>query len=377
MSVGDTSRFPEPIRRLREAGVAIWLDDLSRAKLTSGELAGLIKDFGVVGVTTNPTIFAKALHGPQYTDQLRILAGYGLLVDTAIERVTTDDVRAAADILRPIHEATGGRDGRVSIEVDPRLAHDADATVTAAQRLWSTVDRPNVFVKIPATAQGIPAIRRSLARGISINVTLIFSLARYAQVIEACHAGMGAALAAGRDVTAIRSVASFFVSRVDTAVDHELDAIGTPAALRLRGRAGIANARLAYDMFDRSLKSPGWRVLAEAGAHPQRPLWASTGVKNPAYRDTMYVEELVTDGVVNTMPTDTLRAVADHGAVRGDTVRPAVADARETLAALEAVGVRLGDITTRLEAEGVRAFEESWTGLTEAAAGRMRRARAS
>lgn len=351
-----------PTRRLSEAGVSIWLDDLSRERLRSGNLAALVAEKDVVGVTTNPTIFAAALaHGDAYDGALAELAGTD--VEAAVERITTDDVRAAADVLRPVYDRTDGVDGRVSIEVDPRLARDTEATVATARRLWSTVDRPNVLIKIPATVEGLDAITRVLADGISVNVTLIFSLERYRAVLDAFLAGLEQARANGHDLAPIASVASFFVSRVDSAVDAALEAVGTPEALELRGQAAIANARVAYGAYEEVLASDRWRALEAAGAHPQRPLWASTGVKNPAYRDTMYVDELVVAGVVNTMPEATLDAFADHGIVLADTVTGTADAARRTLDAVEALGVSLDEVTRHLEEEGVTKFETSWDEL--------------
>lgn len=355
---------PDPVADLTAAGVAVWLDDLSRDRLTTGGLAALARDKHVVGVTTNPTIFATAVSkGTAYDEQLASLAAAGASLDEAVLTVTTDDVRDAADVLRPVYEATGGVDGRVSIEVDPRLARDTDATIEQARVLWSRVDRPNVFVKIPATAEGLPAITQALSEGISVNVTLIFSLARYAEVLEAFLDGLERARAAGIDLAPIGSVASFFVSRVDTAVDARLDEIGSPEAAELRGTAAIANARLAYGVYQDVVAGPRWQQLAAAGAHPQRPLWASTGVKDKAYRDTRYVEELVVAGVVNTMPEATLDAVADHGEIRGDTVTGTQADAAALLDRIEAVGVSIDEVTAELEAEGVTKFEKSWQEL--------------
>jgi transaldolase len=340
------------------------LDDLSRERLRSGGLADLTTSRAVVGVTTNPTIFAGALAtGDAYDAQLAELAAAGTDVEAAVERITTDDVRAAADVLRPVYDATDGVDGRVSIEVDPRLARDADATVATAVRLWRTVDRPNVLIKIPATVAGLDAISRTLAQGISVNVTLIFSLARYRQVMDAFLSGVEQARDAGHDVTRIASVASFFVSRVDSAVDSALTAIGTPEAHDLRGRAAIANARLAYEAYEQVVQTDRWRTLEAAGAHPQRPLWASTGVKNPDYRDTMYVDELVAPGVVNTMPQATLDAFADHGVVLGNTVAGTYTASRSVLETIESFGVSLVEVTQRLEDEGVEKFEASWSDL--------------
>ncbi|WP_251151124.1 transaldolase [Cellulosimicrobium sp. Marseille-Q4280] len=370
---------PGPIEQLTQAGVSIWLDDLSRERLRSGNLADLVATRGVVGVTTNPTIFAAALSkGDAYDAQLAELAPAGTdaaAVEAAVERITTDDVRAAADLLRPLYDATDGVDGRVSIEVDPRLANeDAAATVEVAERLWRTIDRPNVFIKIPATLPGLEAITQTLAQGISVNVTLIFSLERYRAVMDAFATGLEQARAAGIDLGPIGSVASFFVSRVDTAVDAALEKVGSPEALDLRGQAAVANARLAFEAYEEFSGTDRWRSLAAAGARPQRPLWASTGVKNPEYRDTMYVDELVTDGVVNTMPEGTLQAFADHGVVTGDTVTGTAAAARRTVETVESFGVSLTEVTARLEAEGVRKFEDSWTELLETTAENLRKA---
>ena len=306
----------DPLTDLSNKGVSIWLDDLSRQRLVTGSLADLVAQDHVVGVTTNPTIFAKAITGGgAYAEQLRDLWARGAVVGEALRGMTAFDVRWACDVLRPVYDATDGVDGRVSIEVDPRLAYDTEATIAEARFLWWLVDRPNLFIKIPAARQGLPAITACLAEGISINVTLIFSLVRYDAVIDAFLDGMERARQAGRDLSSMASVASFFVSRVDTEVDGRLDKIGTAAAAALRGRAAIANARLAYQHYERMLSSPRWAALAAAGARPQRPLWASTSVKDPAYPDTRYVTDLVAPGVVNTMPEATLRAVADHGEI--------------------------------------------------------------
>ncbi|MCR6690072.1 transaldolase [Cellulomonas sp.] len=352
-----------PLARLIDAGVAVWLDDLSRERLRTGNLAELVER-GVVGVTTNPTIFASAIAaGDAYDAQLAELAAQGADVDTAVFTITTDDVRAAADVLRPVHERTAGVDGRVSIEVDPRLAKDTAATVAQAKALWAAVDRPNVLIKIPATVEGLPAITAVLAEGISVNVTLIFSLARYRAVLDAFVAGLEQARANGHDLTTVASVASFFVSRVDAAVDPRLDAIGTPEAAELRGKAAIANARLAYGVYQDVLAEDRWAALAAAGARPQRPLWASTGVKDPAYPDTLYVDELVVAGAVNTMPEKTLDAVADHGGDGTDTVTGTQDDAARLLDRLVALGIDVDDVAVDLEAEGVSKFEASWAQL--------------
>ena len=352
-----------PLARLSEAGVAVWLDDLSRERLHSGNLAAIVER-GVVGVTTNPTIFAAAISkGDAYDEQLRALAAQGADVDQAVFAITTDDVRAAADVLRPVYDRTNGQDGRVSIEVDPRLARDTAGTITSARALWSAVDRPNVFIKIPATVEGLPAVTAVLAEGISVNVTLIFSLERYAAVLDAFQAGLEQAGANGHDLAPVASVASFFVSRVDAAIDPRLDALGTPEAAELRGKAAIANARLAYGVYEEVVSSDRWRQLAAAGARPQRPLWASTGVKDPAYPDTLYVDELVVAGVVNTMPAATLEAVADHGGDAHDTVTGTQAASAALLDRLVALGIDVDDVAEQLELEGLEKFEASWDEL--------------
>ncbi|WP_043499721.1 transaldolase [Georgenia sp. SUBG003] len=362
MSDSSTDRLGS----LSELGVSVWLDDLSRERLTGGGLRALVDEKHVVGVTTNPTIFAGALSkGDSYDEQMATLARQGASVDEAVLAVTTDDVRHACDLLRDVYDATGGEDGRVSIEVDPRLAKDTDRTIEQARVLWQTVDRPNLFVKIPATMEGLPAITQAISEGVSVNVTLIFSLDRYRAVAAAYLDGLERAHAAGIDLSGIRSVASFFVSRVDAEIDARLDAIGTEEAKALRGRAGVANARLAFEAYEEIFSTPRWEELAAAGAHPQRPLWASTGVKDPAYPDTMYVDELVVDGVVNTMPEKTLQAVADHSELRGDTVHGTYAESRHLLDELERVGVSYTDVVQVLEDEGVEKFEKSWAELLE------------
>ncbi|MFD6445457.1 transaldolase [Promicromonospora sp. NPDC060204] len=375
-STSDSSENVSPTERLSEAGVAIWLDDLSRERLRTGNLAGLMTSRNVVGVTTNPTIFAAALaHGDAYAETLAELAGSD--VEEAVERITTDDVRDAADLLRPVYDATAAVDGRVSIEVDPRLARDTAATETTAVRLWETVARPNVMIKIPATVEGLPAITSTLAKGISVNVTLIFSIERYRAVMDAFLAGLEQAKAADHDLSVIGSVASFFVSRVDSEIDKRLNAVGTDEALALRGQAAIANARLAFAAYEEVFSGERWAALAADGAQPQRPLWASTGVKDPSYRDTMYVDELVVAGVVNTMPEKTLDAFADHGIVLADTVTGSAEQAAATIAAVEAQGISMDEVTAQLEDEGVTKFEVSWdelltttkAGLDEAGAG--------
>jgi transaldolase len=354
----------QTLKQLSDAGVAIWLDDLSRERLVSGTLAELVRDRHVVGVTTNPSIFQKAITGSAiYDDQIRDLARRGVDVGEALRAITTYDVRWAADVLRPCYDASDGVDGRVSIEVDPSLAHETERTVAEARALWWLVDRPNIFVKIPATKAGLPAIAQCLAEGISINVTLIFSVTRYGEVIDAFLDGMERARAAGHDLTRLGSVASFFVSRVDTEVDARLDKIGSDEAKALRGKAAIANTRLAYELYEQKFNSDRWRALAAAGAKPQRPLWASTSTKDPSYDDTMYVIDLVAAGTVNTMPEATLAALVDHGDFRGDTVRGTYPAAHQLLSDLAALGIDYGDVVQVLEDEGVEKFETAWSEL--------------
>ena len=351
----------DPLADLTAAGVAVWLDDLSRELLAGGGLQKLVDTRHVVGVTSNPTIFASALSkGDRYNEQLAQLAALNADVDTAVFTVTTDDVRAACDVLAPVHDGTAGLDGCVSIEVDPRLSRDATATAEMARLLWTTVNRDNLYIKIPATQEGLAAITEATSQGISVNVTLIFSLDRYRAVMDAYLSGLEQAHAAGRDLTVIRSVASFFISRVDTEVDARLDQLGTPEAAALKGLAAIANARLAYQAHEQLTASDRWQRLAGLGARPQRPLWASTGVKNPAYPDTRYVAGLVARGTVNTMPGATLEAFADHGQVSGDTVTHAYDESRDVLARLAAAGVDFDDVTGYLERDGLAKFEKSW-----------------
>ena len=371
---------PQPddvLAQLSAAGVSVWLDDISRERLTTGNLADLIRDKHVVGVTSNPTIFAHALaSGSAYDGQLTDLEVREVGLEEAARTITTYDIRWACDVLRPVYDATSGIDGRVSIEVDPRIARDTAKTIAEARALWWLVDRPNLFIKIPATEPGLPAITQCLSEGISINVTLIFALERYGQVIDAFLTGMEKAGQAGHDLATIASVASFFVSRVDTEVDRRLDKIGTAEAAALRGKAAIANARLAYELYEERFATPRWEALRQAGARPQRPLWASTSTKDPAFPDTMYVEELVAPGTVNTMPESTLDAMADHGKVRGNTASSGYDQARQVFADLEALGIGYQDVVTVLEDEGVAKFAASWQEMLEtistalAAAGR-------
>ncbi len=362
----DTKTKTSNLENLSEAGVSIWLDDLSRPMIKEGELQSLLDEKYVVGVTTNPTIFAAALaEGEAYTDQIKQLASEGADVDKTVFTITTQDVRDACDILHPVYQRTGGVDGRVSIEVDPGMAADDDATVEMAQRLWDEVERPNLFIKIPATVEGLSAISQTLAKGISVNVTLIFSLDRYRGVMNAFLTGLEQARQHEIDLSTIQSVASFFVSRVDAEIDKRLEEIDTDEARDLRGKAGIANARLAYQAFEEVFSTPRWQNLADDGAHPQRPLWASTGVKNPDYPDTMYVTDLVAAQTVNTMPSKTMEAAADHGEITGDTVTGNYDNAQQVLDSLERVGVSYADVVQALEEEGVEKFEKSWDELLE------------
>jgi transaldolase len=360
------------LKALSDAGVSIWLDDLSRERIESGNLADLVKNRSVVGVTTNPTIFAAALSdGERYDAQLTELVAAGTSVDDAIFTLTTTDVRNACDVLADAFKASGGVDGRVSIEVPPGLASDTDATVAAAKQLWATVDRPNLFIKIPATTEGAPAITTVLGEGISVNVTLIFGLERYDAVMEAYLAGLELARDNGHALSDIHSVASFFVSRVDTEIDKRLEEIGGDA-LELRGKAAVANARLAYQAYEQKFAGDRFAALKADGANSQRPLWASTGVKNPDYDDTLYVSELVVSHTVNTMPEKTLEAYADHGTLDGgDTVRPHYDDARKVMADLAAAGVDYDDVIATLEQEGVDKFVKSWDELVETVRGQM------
>ena len=362
----------DTLKSLSEAGVSIWLDDLSRQRINSGNLAKLITEQHVVGVTSNPTIFAHAVvHAEDYAEQVKQLAARGASVDEAVREITIADVQQACDVFSGTWETSGGVDGRVSLEVSPQLAHDTDATIAQAGELWKLVDRPNVMIKIPATVEGLPAIAGALADGISINVTLVFSVERHREVMAAFFTGLERASANGYDLARIASVASFFVSRVDTEVDKRLEAIGTDEALALRGQAAVANARLAYAAYQQEFGTQRWAALEQAGARPQRPLWASTGVKNPAYPDTKYVTELIAPGVVNTMPENTLLALADHGEVPGDQVSGTAEAAQRTFNELAEVGIDLDDVFVVLEREGVEKFDASWAELGETVAGQL------
>jgi transaldolase len=366
----------ERLRQLAEAGVSIWLDDLSRERLTSGNLQELITDKHVTGVTTNPTIFASALaKGEAYDAQVRELAARGASVEDAVREITVADVQQACDVFSGTWETTGGVDGRVSLEVDPGLARDTEGTVAQALDLWKAVDRPNLLVKIPATEAGLPAITRALAEGVSVNVTLIFSVERYRAVMGAYLDGLEQAAANGHQLAGIASVASFFVSRVDTEIDKRLEAIGSDEALALRGKAGVANSRLAYAAYEEVFSSDRWKALEAKGARKQRPLWASTGVKNPDYSDTLYVTELVVADTVNTMPEKTMLAFADHGEVHGDRVTGTAGEAQGVFDELERAGVDLTDVFLALEDEGVEKFEKSWSELGDTVTGQLQQAR--
>lgn len=365
----------DTLQALSEAGVSIWLDDLSRQRINSGNLAKLITERHVVGVTSNPTIFAHAVeHAEDYAEQILALAARGASVDEAVREITVADVQLACDVFSGTWETTGGVDGRVSLEVSPQLAHDTEATLAQAAELWKVVARPNLMIKIPATVEGLPAITGALADGISVNVTLVFSVQRHRAVMAAFFAGLEGARANGHNLATIASVASFFVSRVDTEVDKRLEAIGTDQALALRGQAAVANARLAYAAYQQEFATQRWAQLAEAGARPQRPLWASTGVKNPTYPDTKYVTELIAPGVVNTMPEKTLLALADHGEVPGDQVSGTAEQAQRTFDELAEVGIDLDDVFGVLEREGVEKFDDSWAELGKTVAGQLAKA---
>ncbi len=352
----------ENLAELSRAGVSVWLDDLSRDRIRSGNLQSLVDEYSVVGVTTNPTIFAAAISGSEsYDDQLHALAVREVSVEEALRTITGADVRDACDLLRPVADRQPG-DGRVSLEVAPGLAHDTDATAAEAAHLWWLVDRPNLFIKIPATEAGLPAITETIANGISVNVTLIFSLERYRAVMNAYLAGLEKRVAEGGSLEGIASVASFFVSRVDTEIDKRLDKAGADPALK--GKAGIANAQLAYQAYEEVVSSDRWKALEAKGAAPQRPLWASTGVKNPEYSDTMYISELIAPGTVNTMPEKTMKAYADHG-TPGTPVQKSYDDAASVMQAITGAGIDLDDVFRVLEEEGVQKFVDSWDDLTE------------
>jgi transaldolase len=353
-----------PLHQLSSAGVSIWLDDLSRERIESGSLKALIDSRAVSGVTTNPTIFAGAFSkGAAYASQLAKLASRGASADEAIFEATTDDVRAACDVFADVYAATNGVDGRVSIEVEPGFAMDTVNTVQQAKALYAAVGRENVMIKIPATIPGLSAITQVLAAGISVNVTLIFSLDRYRQVIDAYQSGISQAKANGHDLSKIHSVASFFVSRVDTEIDKRLEKIGTPEALNLKSKAALANARLAYEVFEKQFTTSPWASLEADGANRQRPLMASTGVKDPNLPDTLYITELVAPELVNTMPEKTMEAVFDHGVITGNTITGNYEDARSALDSIEALGISYDQVVALLEQEGVDKFIVSWNEL--------------
>ncbi|MGI4896583.1 MAG: transaldolase [Janthinobacterium lividum] len=361
------------LETLRAYGVSVWLDDLSRELTGSGELQRLV-DAGILGVTSNPTIFASALaKGDAYTDQVKELIAAGADTEEAVFQITTEDVRRGCDILKPVFDRTDGLDGRISLEVDPRMAHDSAATEESARRLWKAVDRDNLYIKIPATLEGLQAISTALSEGISVNVTLIFSLDRYRAVMQAFLTGLEQAKQNGHDISKIESVASFFVSRVDTEVDNRLDALESAEAAGLRSKAGLANARLAYQAYEEVFATPRWQVLKESGARAQRPLWASTGVKNPDLPDTLYVTGLVAPNTVNTMPGKTLDATIDHAEVTGDTIRGTYGDAQTVLDDLERLGISYTEVVDLLETEAVDKFEKSWLELMQTVADELER----
>nr|WP_311736687.1 transaldolase [Kineococcus radiotolerans] len=365
MDEGTEHLMSNNLETLHQHGVSVWLDDLSRELTDGGELQRLV-DAGVLGVTSNPTIFATALSkGDRYTDQVKELVGKGVDTEEAVFHITTEDVRRACDVLKPVFDRTDGIDGRVSLEVDPRQARDTAATEASARRLWEAVGRENLHIKIPATVEGLPAITTALSEGISVNVTLIFSLDRYRAVMQAFLTGLEQAKQNGHDISRIHSVASFFVSRVDTEVDRRLGEIGTDEANALRSKAGLANARLAYQAYEEVFSTPRWQVLKEAGAHAQRPLWASTGVKDPNLPDTLYVTGLVAENTVNTMPGKTLDATIDHGEVTGDTIRGSYGESQSVLDDLERLGISYTEVVELLETEGLDKFEKSWTELLQ------------
>lgn len=362
----------DPLAELSAQGVSVWLDDISRERLRSGNLQQLIDTKHVVGVTSNPSIFQKALEkGEAYDEQVEDLETREIAIDGAIRYLMGYDIRWACDVLKPVYESSGGKDGRVSIEVDPRLAHECERTTAEAKGLWWLVDRPNAMIKIPAMEEGLPAITAATAAGISVNVTLIFGLDRYDLVMQAYLEGLEQAKENGVDLREIHSVASFFVSRVDTEIDKRLDQLGTAEAKALRGKAAIANARLAYERYEKVIASDRWQALEAAGANRQRPLWASTGVKDKSYDDTMYVVELVAPDTVNTMPEATLDAVADHGEIRGNTIRGTYEEARKVIDDLNELGVKYDDVIHVLETEGVQKFEDSYKQLAESVQGQL------
>ncbi len=365
-----------PLEDLSAAGVSIWLDDLSRQRIRSGNLKSLVGDKNVVGVTTNPSIFQAAMaKDDAYDEDIAKLAREGKSTEEVVRVLTASDVQEACEVLKPVWEGSNHVDGCVSLEVEPKLARDTEGTITQARELWAAVDRQNLFIKIPATAEGVPAIRQVLSEGINVNVTLIFSLDRYEAVMEAYLSALEERVSRGESIDALNSVASFFVSRVDSEVDKRLTKIGSDEAKALLGKAAVANARAAYQKYESVFDGARWDALRQAGAHRQRPLWASTGVKNPDYADTMYVVDLVAGGVVNTMPEPTLDAVADHGVITGDTITTNYASAHDVLSQLTAVGVDLADVTELLEVEGLDKFDTAWNDLLSGVNGKVEAAR--
>lgn len=361
-----------PLATATANGVSIWLDDLSRERIESGNLKHLIENYSVRGVTTNPSIFAAALKDPFYSKALAAEAAAGSDALQAIVNITSTDVAAACDIFRGIYDSSNGVDGRVSIEVEPGLAFDTAGTIAQALELYQLVDRENVMIKIPATKAGLPAITAVTAAGISVNVTLIFSVERYHEVMDAYFEGLRQAKANGKDLSKIHSVASFFVSRVDTEVDKRLVAIGKP---ELKSKAALANARLAYAAFLERIASDEWKELEAAGARYQRPLMASTGVKDPALPDTLYVTELIAKNLVNTMPEKTLMATADHGVVPQDSITANIGSAKAFMSELAAAGIDIVEVTNLLEEEGVEKFIVSWNELVESVANALEAAK--
>lgn len=353
-------------QKISDAGVSLWFDDLSRERITTGNLQELIDTKNVVGITTNPTIFAGALsNGESYAEQVKELAAADTSLEDAVFTIMADDVQKACDVFAPIYNSTQGRDGRVSLEVDPGLARDSDGTAEMAKSLAEKVNRENLMIKIPATEQGLEPIAQTLAEGISVNVTLIFSLERYRAVMNAYMIGLEKALENGKNLSKIHSVASFFISRVDSEIDAQLDAIGTEEAKALKGKAGLANARLAYQAFEETFSSERWERLAAAGANVQRPLWASTGTKDPAYPADLYVSQLVAPNTVNTVPAKTLDYFAEHGEVVGDTISGTYDESNKVLNDIEAQGVSYNDVVKKLEDEGIEKFDASWAELLE------------
>jgi transaldolase len=352
-----------PAVRAAELGQSMWYDNISRDLLDGGELARLVRDAGVRGVTSNPTIFQKAMTtSAAYAQEFERLAASGRSAAEIYEALAVSDIQRGADVLRPVYDASEGRDGFISLEVSPSLAHDTAGTLAEAKRLWAAVDRPNLMIKIPATAEGVPAVRAAIAAGINVNITLIFAVSSHAKVIDAFMAGLEDRVNAGKPVDRVASVASFFVSRVDTSIDKSLEAKGSPEALALRGKAAIANAKLAYELFEREFGSPRFAKLRAKGAQVQRPLWASTSTKNPSYKDTIYVDALIGPHTVNTLPPATLSAFNDHGVV-AVTIKDGLAEAKSQLAAIEAQGVSVERVCAELLKDGVASFAKSFTDL--------------